>query len=187
MDTVIRDPYREALEAATGVSVRELFAGRDGSAYPAFERGELAEEAYWATYDEAGFPVDVEVFHAARRAGYRWLPGMRELLDELTGEVERVVASNYPRWIDEVAATFLGDAFDAVHASCHLGARKPDPDFYTALLGELDAAPGEVAFVDDREANVAAARAVGLHATVFAGADELRAWLGQLGIDVSGR
>jgi HAD superfamily hydrolase (TIGR01509 family) len=184
MDTVVRDPYREALEAATGVPVEELFASRDATAYPALERGDLAEEAYWATYAAAGFEVDVDAFHATRRAGYRWLAGMRELLEDLEGHVHRVVASNYPRWIEEVHDTFLGDAFDDVQASCHLGARKPDPTFYTRLLDVLRAAPDEVAFVDDREANVAAAREVGMHATVFAGAEALRHWLRELGVPV---
>lgn len=179
MDTVVRDPYREALEAATGLPPRELFSRRDPSAYPSLERGELPETDYWATYAAAGIPVDVDAFHAARRAGYRWLPGMRQLLEDLDGHAHRIAASNYPSWIDEVAETFLAGVFDAVHASCHLGVRKPDDGFYLRLLDAVDAAADEVAFVDDREVNVAAAARVGLRAHRFTGADALRVWLRQ--------
>lgn len=185
MDTVVRDPYREALQAATGLPPQELFARRDVAAYPALERGELSEAGYWATYADAGIPVDVEAFHAARRAGYRWIPGMRELLDELAGVVRTVVASNYPSWIDEVAETFIAGVFDDVHASCHLGARKPDAAFFRRLLGRLDATPGEVAFIDDRQANVDGARAVGLRAHRFEDAGALRRWLDGCGLEVS--
>ncbi|MBW3659104.1 MAG: HAD family phosphatase [Actinobacteria bacterium] len=184
MDTVVRDPYREALEAATGLPVTDLFTRRDGSAYPALERGELPEADYWASYAEAGIPVDVEAFHAARRAGYRWLPGMRELLADLEGHVLRVAASNYPTWIDEVAEGVLGGVFDDVHASCHLGVRKPEEAFFVRLLGRLDASADEVVFVDDREANVAGARAVGMRAHRFEGASSLRAWLRDCGLVV---
>lgn len=184
MDTVVRDPYREALAAATGLPVEELFARRDTSAYPALERGELAEADYWAAHRAAGIDVDVDAFHATRRAGYRWLPGMRELLTDLAGQVRLVVASNYPVWIEEVAHTFIAGVFDDVHASCHLGVRKPDEAFFARLLGRLDAAPEEVAFVDDREVNVAGARAVGLPAHRFEDAATLRLWLRDRGLDV---
>ncbi|MBW3619077.1 MAG: HAD-IA family hydrolase [Actinobacteria bacterium] len=184
MDTVVRDPYREALEAATGLPPAELFSRRDPDAYPALERGDLPEAGYWATYAAAGIPVDVDAFHMARRAGYRWLPGMRPLLEDLDGHTRRVVASNYPTWIDEVAATFLAGVFDDVHASCHLGARKPDEAFYLRLLDALDVEAGEVAFVDDREANVVAAERLGIRVHRFAGADPLRAWLRGQGLPV---
>lgn len=184
MDTVVRDPYREALEAATGLPVSELFSRRDRSAYPALERGELTEAGYWATYAAAGVEVDVAAFHAARRAGYRWLPGMRALLDDLDGVVRRVVASNYPAWIEEVTATFLDGVFDDVHASCHLGARKPEEAFFVRLLDRLDAGARDVAFVDDREVNVEAARAVGLRAHRFEDAASLREWLRASGLPV---
>jgi putative hydrolase of the HAD superfamily len=42
----------------------------------------------------------------------------------------------------------------------------------------LEAKPEETLFVDDREDNVEGARAAGLSAIVFRGADQLRAELG---------
>lgn len=185
MDTVLRDPYREALEAATSLPLSALLARRDPSVYPAFERGELDEDTYWAHYTAAGLDVDPAAFHAVRRAGSRFLPGMAALLDELDGQVRRVTASNYPVWIEELATGPLAGRFEQVVASCHLGVRKPDASFFERLLDAVDAASHEVLFVDDRVENVEAARAIGLRAHRFTGAVALRAWLRGQGVAVA--
>jgi HAD superfamily hydrolase (TIGR01509 family) len=182
MDTVVRDPFREALEAATGLALRELLARRDPDVYPAFERGEIDEDAYWAHYEHAGIDVDPQRFHEVRRAGTRWLPGMPSLLDDLEGVVHRVTASNYACWVEQLAQEMLGDRFDRVLASCHLGVRKPDRDFYLAVLERLELPAAEVAFVDDRQVNVEGARAVGMPARLFVDATDLRGWLVDLGV-----
>jgi FMN hydrolase / 5-amino-6-(5-phospho-D-ribitylamino)uracil phosphatase len=184
MDTLVRDPYREALRAATGMRVRDLFSRRDATAYPAFECGHIDEDAYWEVYADAGIEVDVDAFHATRRELTAWLPGMRDLLMELDGRVERVVASNYPHWIAELRDGLLDGLVDRVVASHDLGVRKPDPRFYARLLDRCDLDAGEVLFVDDREANVEAATAAGLRAHLFAGADDLRRRLATEGVQV---
>lgn len=182
MDTVVRDPYREALHAGTGMETRELFATKDLSAWPAFERGELTEEEYFATYDD--IEVDVAAFHRARREGYAWIDGMRELLDDLDGVVQRVAASNYPIWIEELADGMLAGCFEEILASHHLGVRKPDPAFYERLLDRIDRRADEVLFVDDREDNVEAALDLGLRAHLFAGADDLRERIRREGAEI---
>ncbi|MEX1162464.1 MAG: HAD-IA family hydrolase [Nitriliruptor sp.] len=186
MDTVLRDAYRDALAAATNVPLAELFRRRDADLWPAFERGELDETAYWAGWGDAGIACDVEAFHEARRDGTRWIPGMRELLDDLDGAVQRVAASNYPVWIEELASGHLAGRFERVLASHHLGVRKPDPVFFELLLAEVGAEPSEAVFVDDREVNVEAARDVGIASHRFVDAAGLRVWLEGLGIPVLG-
>jgi putative hydrolase of the HAD superfamily len=62
--------------------------------------------------------------------------------------------------------------FDPVLFSCELGARKPDPAIFGAALARLDCAPADVLFLDDRPANVAAARALGLAAETYTGAPQ---------------
>lgn len=182
MDTVLRDPFREALMAATGRELAELFALRDPEVYPAFERGELDEDAYWAHYAAAGIDADPAAFHRVRRAGTRFLPGMAELLDDLAGRVERVTASNYPVWVEQVARDHLTGRVERVLASCHLGVRKPDEVFYTRLLAAVGAEAHEVLFVDDRAENVEAARTVGIDAHRFTDAGTLRGWLAGRGL-----
>lgn len=183
MDTLVRDPFREALRAATGRPLKELFSLRDAGIYPAFERGEIDEAAYWASYPRAGIEVDPDRFHQVRRAGTTWLPGMRELVLELRAAgVAVVIASNYPYWLAEHAVGMLAGLCDEVVGSYQLGVRKPDPRFFERLLDRLDASPGTVAFVDDREVNLEGATAVGLAAVPAGDAAQVRRDLVCLGV-----
>jgi HAD superfamily hydrolase (TIGR01509 family) len=185
MDTLVHDPFREALLAATGLPLEEFFARREPSAYPAFERGELAEAAYWEHYRDAGITIDPAEFHRVRRGGIRWLPGMQALLDDLEGLVVRATATNYPVWIDQLAEEHLTGRLERVVASCHLGCRKPDVAFYEGLLDRLGFAAEQVLFVDDREENVRAAIEVGLRSHRFTDAATLRAWLAEQGVPLA--
>lgn len=185
MDTVVRDPFREALEAATGLPVQELFRRKGSSGWPAFERGELTEDEYWQDFVDAGIAFDPEAFHRARTVGYRWVAGMRELLDDLAGAVMRIVASNYPVWIDELADGMLLGRFERVLASYHLGARKPETSFFERFLVQIGAEAHEVLFVDDRPVNVDGAHRAGLRAHRFVDAADLRARLVAEGVQIA--
>jgi HAD superfamily hydrolase (TIGR01509 family) len=184
MDTLVHDPFRAALEAATGMPADEVFARRDPEAYPAFERGEIDEAEFWARHRERGIEVDPERFHALRRSETRLLPGVSELLDELAGAVVRIAATNYPVWIDELAGGVLDGRVDHVVASCRIGVRKPDPAFYDRLIEAAGVSAPGVRFVDDRRRNVDAARAVGIRSHRFTGVAGLRDWLVAEGVDV---
>lgn len=182
MDTVVRDPFRQALMAATGRPLAEVLAQKDPDAWPRFERGELSEEEYFSSY--GAFDLDVDAFHRVRRDGYVLLPGMRELLGDLAGRVVRVTATNYPVWVEELAAGLLAGLFDRVVASHQLGVRKPERAFFERLCGVLDAEAGSVLLVDDRVENVEGARAAGLRAHRFAGATDLRNRLRREGLPI---
>ena len=54
--------------------------------------------------------------------------------------------------------------FDAVVISTHVGATKPDPAMYRAILDRLGAKAEDCVFVDDRIVNLLGARAVGMAA-----------------------
>lgn len=186
MDTVVRDPYREALEAGAGMPLEELLRRRGGdwTAWPAFERGELTEEAYWRLHEDRGLTIDREAFHRARRAGYRFVPGMVELVARVREQVTCVVASNYPAWIEELSAELLDGLFDAIYVSCRLGVRKPEPAFFEALLERTGVGPHELLFVDDRQANVDAAGELGIRGHRFTGVDDLADRLAAEGLEV---
>ena len=61
---------------------------------------------------------------------------------------------------------------------------KPDPAIYRLAAERAGLPMGELVFVDDRLANVEAARGLGMHGIVFTGADALRAELAALGLPV---
>ncbi len=190
MDTLVRDPYREALWAATGTTPEGLAERRDPTAWPAFERGDIDEEAFARrVLPDGGF--DAEAFTRARRAGYAWVAGMRPLLDELGGVVVRWVATNYPAWVDELlegrgvlGGEGVAPRIEGVTASCRLGVRKPEPAFFAGLLAEAGVgdAPQDALLVDDRAANCEAATAHGLAAHHFDGVERLRERLAAEGV-----
>jgi putative hydrolase of the HAD superfamily len=182
MDTILSDPYREAIEQGTGRSITDLRDLLLGTRWPDFECNRITEREYLATFRQAGVDVDVEAFHRARRDGYAWIDGMDALIDDLRPDAEVVVASNYPDWLDEVADEWFRHRVDGVIGSCHLGERKPDPAFFESLLGWLDVTAESTWFVDDRLHNVEAAAALGMHAHHFTSADAARTWLAQEGV-----
>lgn len=185
MDTVFHDPFREALRAATGMEPAHYFRQRDPDLYRSLERGEITEDVYWQRIRRDGIDIDPAEFHRVRLDGTRWIDGMPELLEDLAGVVERVTASNYPIWIEDLATRLLDRHFEYVLASCHLGVRKPDVAFYEALLQRIDRRPDEVLFIDDREGNVEAARRCGVRSHRFTDVATLRAWLASEGVPLA--
>lgn len=56
------------------------------------------------------------------------------------------------------------DAFDVIVFSGEEGIKKPDAEIFRRVLHRLDVLPAEAVFIDDLPANIAAARALGMHA-----------------------
>lgn len=55
------------------------------------------------------------------------------------------------------------DVFDTIVDSHEVGMRKPNPDIYHLTMNRLGAEPSRTAFLDDLQANVDAANALGMH------------------------
>lgn len=186
MGTVLYDPYLEAIEAATGMGIREVIGVKDPDSWPQFEMGLIDEAEFVRRFfaqPEAARVFDVDAFHRVRLDGYRFLDGVEALLDELAGEVPCYVASNYPVWIEDLGLRFdFARRFDGVYASCHLGVRKPDPAFFEGMLSAIGVAAHQVLFVDDRRVNCDAAAALGMHVHVFEDAAGLRRCLREAGV-----
>ena len=124
--------------------------------------------------------------HAAAIAAYheRWpemlagdLPGTVEVLAELWAAGVPLYALT--NWSAETFAITRGrfewlDWFDGLLVSGEERMTKPDPAFFRLLLDRFGLDPGATVFVDDSEANVAAARELGIDAVRFTGPDRLR-------------
>jgi 2-haloacid dehalogenase len=74
------------------------------------------------------------------------------------------------------------DWFDGIVVSGEVGAIKPEPRIYEALIERFAIPPHSAVFIDDVEANAAAARAFGIHAIRFTTPEALRAELVTLGL-----
>lgn len=68
----------------------------------------------------------------------------------------------------------LQSYFDVLVFSCEVKQSKPDPQIYQTCIIRLGVSAGEVLFVDDLPANIAAATGLGFHTHRFAGTDPLR-------------
>ena len=105
---------------------------------------------------------------------YRYLPpipGMPELVDRLHREgVGLYLLSNIPCEFEKhVPRTPILQSFDGIVLSGPIGMVKPHEDIYRYLLDTYNLPVEECIFVDDREENVLAARAVGMQAYLFDG------------------
>ena len=63
----------------------------------------------------------------------------------------------------------LKDHFDAIHYAAELGAAKPSPEFFHAVEARSGYAAADIFFIDDKAANIDAARALGWNAAVWDG------------------
>jgi len=111
------------------------------------------------------------------------------ILRQLSASEEYVLATvnNESRAMNEYRLVNfkLLDDFDEFFSSCYLGLRKPDRRIYQVALDVLQRDPEEVAFIDDREENVAAAAALGIHAIRYRGSENLADELARLGVSLT--
>lgn len=102
-----------------------------------------------------------------------------------------LLSNGTTRLHDDLEMLDLLVEFDAVFNTAEIGVAKPDPGAFEHVLAELGVCASRAAFVDDLEANVAGARAVGMRAQHFTAqsdapaVDVLTRFLAGLGIDAT--
>ena len=179
MDTLVHNPFFVETPAFFGLELDELLAAKSPDAWPAFERGELDEQALARRYFRDGRSFDLAGLRARMSEAYRFLPGIEALLGELLAAgVEMHALSNYPVWWRLIEAKLeLSRFMQWSFVSCDTGVRKPDPEAFTHAARALGREPGALVFVDDQARNCAAAQAVGMRAIHFEDARSLGAQL----------
>lgn len=144
---------------------------------PEYDRGALTAAAYWARV--LGSPPSSD--HLAELVALdtaSWLHPDTDALAAAARVAERgvrlAILSNAPLEVGSAidAQPWLA-SFSPRLFSFRLGAVKPDPAAYEAAIDALASVAGAIAFVDDRVANVEAARRVGLRAEVYRGPEQL--------------
>ena len=113
------------------------------------------------------------------------VPGMAALVDELAADVPLYAITNFsgeffPEFRTREAAMF--DRFRDIVVSGDEKLVKPDAAIYRLAIDRFGVDPATTVFIDDNEANVAGAAAVGLIALHFTGEPRLRADLTRLGL-----
>lgn len=147
----------------------------------------LAQDAGrgWADAEAAGIASHPHLAQEIRayRANFArtmpcLVPGTAELMRALRARGTRLVGlTNFSAETFPLAQDAFADAlglFDDIVVSGAEGVAKPDPAIFAVLARRLRRPLDGVPFVDDSTANVAAARAAGMDAIRFTGADRLR-------------
>jgi putative hydrolase of the HAD superfamily len=154
-----------------------------------YDRAALDATAYWqrVAADLDRSYTDAEITELSRLDTASWLtlqPGTVNLITELAAAGHRLaLLSNAPADVAEAVQRLpLARHFEHLVFSCALKSAKPDPECFRATLALLDAAPGDVVFLDDRMANVAGAAVLGIRSLPFTDAPAARADLARHGI-----
>jgi len=146
----------------------------------AYETGRISAAAFaTAAVSEFQLPVTPEWFLDAFNEWPKGLqPGALELLDDIPARYRLAALSNtsVTHW-ERIEAMGLAQLFERLYLSHRIGCLKPSREAFAAALDDLAVPPSAVLFLDDISSNVAAARALGLHAEVVADPSEARAIL----------
>ncbi|MDR6612471.1 HAD family phosphatase [Leifsonia sp. 1010] len=150
----------------------------------ALDQGTLSIQSYWRGIErELGESWGDAKIHRLWLADFRsWLTidhdTLQVLLDLKEGGTRMALLSNAGR---DFGSYFrhgtLGDLFEKVFVSGELGTIKPSPEIFEHVLSELGVTPEQTVFIDNKEANVRGAEALGIAGHVFVSPSGLRAYL----------
>ena len=148
----------------------------------AYDQADLDPNAYWAavasdlrrslSHEQIGRLIEIDVSSWAHPNPVM-LAWARELR---SAGLRTAILSNMPtplRDYLESGCPWL-PAFDNVTFSCDVRSTKPTPGIYLHCLRGLNVSSQEALFFDDREDNVRAAEALGIHAVHFTGTEPVR-------------
>ena len=157
-----------------------------------FDRGDISSEVYWRTFaEDAGHPVDDELLRdLTERDVAMWSavnPEMIAWLEELSkaGIKTAVLSNMHADMADYARRNFRWlVGLNCVTLSAEVRSIKPQPEIYEHCLRGLKTSPGDTLFIDDREVNVKAAEAMGIHGIQFKSLPQLRRDLEAAGFPV---
>lgn len=114
----------------------------------------------------------------------RLRPAAEAILEEVRAAVPiTALLSNSPHALAAAAEQARWrPLLDHVFVSAPMGVMKPDPEIYRRVTEALGVDPDEIAFVDDKQANVDGALAAGWRAHLWRDDADTRAWLVGLGV-----
>lgn len=161
------------------------FETRHKESVAAFEEGKLTLDEYLAR----------TVFHTQRaftREQFRnYMFSLSQPETEIL-EIARSLSRKYPmctinnesRELNQyrIERFSLRDVFDTFVTSCFVGIRKPDIAIYRLALDLRQRKPEECCFIDDREVNLDAPRALGMHTVLRRDSQQLLRDLNALGV-----
>ena len=133
-----------------------------------------------------GYPFEAEHFARTFSDIFTPIESTMTLVRHLKPGYKLGLISDTSEWHFERAIRLcpVYPLFDAVLLSYRERRLKPDRGLFESCLAQLNLRPEQCVFIDDRAANTAGARAMGLHAITYQGHEALMESLRQLGIEV---
>ncbi len=148
----------------------------------AYDRGDLTPEAYWAMLAaDAGNAIgpeelkevcklDLDMWSNINSEMVDWAHRLRE-----SGVKVGLLSNMHSTMVTHCRAQFDWiKLFDFVTFSAEVRMIKPYSDIYEHTLRGLNVAASEALFLDDRDVNIQAARALGIHAIRVQSMEQLR-------------
>ena len=181
------DEITEQVLAATQMTEDQLWSfWVDSSAARDFDRGFITSQEFGERMvRDLNLPISPDQFLIMFR---EWVVGLYDgaaaLLESVPNTYLKACLSN----INEVYWPAIGDEyglsgmFEKYYLSHEMGMLKPDIEVFEFVVRDLGVAAERIAFFDDLDVNVAAARQLGIEAYRTKGIGELKAQLGRLGI-----
>jgi putative hydrolase of the HAD superfamily len=157
-----------------------------------YDQGLVTPEEYWTEFARgAGVTMDTALVEELRRMDTamwsRINVEMTDWVEQLhEGGLTTALLSN----MQEDMAAYARKNFDWMRhfdhqiLSCELRLIKPDVAIFQRTIERIGVRPQEMLFVDDREANVEAARTAGLRAIQFESTEQLRSELRGIGFEI---
>lgn len=165
-----------------------VFEHRHAEVSDAWERDEITMEQYLlhTVFFEPRSFTQADFVRAMRAQSAELADSALGILRQLSSsdQYEMATVNNESRALNawRLEKFDLLNEFDAFFSSCYLGLRKPDRKIYQAALDVLQRDPEEVAFIDDRAENAAAAASLGIQAIRYEGSAKLAESLAGLGV-----
>lgn len=163
-DRLMPRAERERMFAETGIEEMNLAIDRGApfrdtvfalaERHPEWSGMIVKRHDNWAEMARPVIPHSVRLLRALRAGG---VPVFA--LTNFGAETFEIARTPYP---------FFGE-FDRAYVSAHLGVLKPEPRIYEIVEQDCGIAPDRLLFTDDKEDNIAAARARGWQAHHFDG------------------
>jgi putative hydrolase of the HAD superfamily len=157
-----------------------------------YDQGLMTPEEYWMDFArQSGVTINGELVEKLRRMDTAmwsrinvqmadWLGKLHDagmttaLLSNMQEDMASYARTNF-EWLRH---------FDHQILSCELRLIKPDAEIFRRTIERIGVKPEATLFVDDRQANVEAARALGVRAIQFESTERLRAELREMGFKI---